>query len=657
MPAVFEGDANDRGAPVGTPRVALITGLGTILVAIFVLLGWTIGVEALESVLVGSATMKPQTAVCLALLGAALTLHQVAPRTSRAAAGAAGAIATVVLLAYITGSELSPDRILFADAVGAGGGLHPGRMAPVTATCIILLSSSNLLRSVGRRGLAFALALTAMAPATLAMTSYVLGLDALRAVDAFSSIALNTAVCLVALGIGTLWSMPERGLVPVARSGPGARMIVARALPIILVAPVLLAALCVSGERQGWYVALFGIAIMTVGASSIGIVVLWWTGRAVARFERSSAASLAELSSSNTRLEHEVAERTAALTTTEGRLRAGLDALDEGVVFSDAAGRIQRLNKAARSLLGYTVDELDIALTAGRFSVRDEHDLDGPGQPMTTLEQQDDAYFARVTTKVGTELHLRITVRPVIDDDGHPSGTVAAFRDITSAIEADRSRRLAERRMEWLAFHDALTELPNRAFLLERLEQTLARPAGDTGPVALLFLDLDGFKLVNDQRGHEAGDRLLVCVADRLRLAVDPRHTLARLGGDEFVLLMEHVADPAEAHVVGECMLAALRAPFGEDTISASIGIAFDADHDASSLLRDADVALYTAKALGRDRVVLHTPRLVTSREHEPSASHSSRDHDRRRPPDAGLAAALAAGAVAAGAGPDVDAR
>ena len=166
------------------------------------------------------------------------------------------------------------------------------------------------------------------------------------------------------------------------------------------------------------------------------------------------------------------------------------------------------------------------------------------------------------------------------------------------------------------ALHDALTGLPNRALILDRVENMLARARRRKEPAAALFIDLDGFKTVNDTLGHEAGDRLLQAVAARLSTTLRDGDTIGRLGGDEFVVLVEGTSVDHRPDRAAQRILKALRAPFDLDdtspslTITASIGIASGDRPSASELLRDADVALYRAKESGKNRAVTFEPHM-----------------------------------------------
>jgi diguanylate cyclase (GGDEF)-like protein len=227
------------------------------------------------------------------------------------------------------------------------------------------------------------------------------------------------------------------------------------------------------------------------------------------------------------------------------------------------------------------------------------------------------------------------TVRRLLEEDpraqvivlGDPSGAAAveaaradgavdhlpkAALDADTLVRAVRyasDHRRSVERLQHEALHDALTGLPNRTLFLDRLEQALrrARRRGPDSGAAVLFLDLDRFKVVNDSLGHHAGDELLQSVALRLDAALRPGDTVARMGGDEFTVLLEDVSDPREASIVAERVLATLADPFPiagrELHVSGSIGIALAGPEvDPEELIRDADVAMYRAKAEGKAR-------------------------------------------------------
>lgn len=207
----------------------------------------------------------------------------------------------------------------------------------------------------------------------------------------------------------------------------------------------------------------------------------------------------------------------------------------------------------------------------------------------------------RIELPTGEHRALDVTFSNVYDRHHRVKRTVATVHDITD-------RKLLEQRLEFQAYHDPLTHLSNRAMFLNRLDQSFARYSRDSS-IALLFLDLDRFKLINDTLGHDAGDHLLRTVARRLERCIRPNDLVARLGGDEFIVLLDAVHNDQEAIQVAERILREMEPPVpyqgGRDMrISTSIGIVrpLPEHHNASDFLRDADTALYFAKEHGRGR-------------------------------------------------------
>ncbi len=193
-------------------------------------------------------------------------------------------------------------------------------------------------------------------------------------------------------------------------------------------------------------------------------------------------------------------------------------------------------------------------------------------------------------------------------DDPAAGGLALNFRDVSE-------RKALEEQLRQLAFHDSLTLLANRSLFRNRVEHALALAQRSRQQVAVMFLDLDNFKNINDSLGHDAGDRLLQSAAQRLVKCTRSADTVARLGGDEFAILLEGISDRRDVECIAATIAKAFEEPFGLDgsdaRVAASIGIAFSrADDDTEQLLRNADIAMYNAKTEGKGRFVVFQPRM-----------------------------------------------
>ena len=290
----------------------------------------------------------------------------------------------------------------------------------------------------------------------------------------------------------------------------------------------------------------------------------------------------------------------------------------EGIMITDRGARIERVNRAFTKLTGYSADEVigrtPALLKSGR------HDQQFYQEMWEALGRenywQGELWNRR---KDGEVYPVRMTISAVQASDGRVTHYVGSFADITH-------RKEAEAQLHRLAFYDPLTELPNRRLLLERLRQAFAASARNGQHGAILFIDLDHFKTLNDTKGHDVGDQLLTEVAVRLLACVRGDDSVARLGGDEFVVMLEDLSKQQDtaakrAEAVAEKIRTAVAQPYAigghEYHSTASIGVSLFFDHmeSAEEVLKRADTALYRAKAGGRNTVRFFDPSMQAALE------------------------------------------
>jgi diguanylate cyclase (GGDEF)-like protein/PAS domain S-box-containing protein len=291
--------------------------------------------------------------------------------------------------------------------------------------------------------------------------------------------------------------------------------------------------------------------------------------------------------------------REEALAHAHSLLNRLVDNTPLAVIERDRRLRVRRWAGQAETIFGWSAGEA-IGRTLGELGLSalgETTELDPAAQGLPESDRRHDVLLARNHTRGGELRHCRwynSIVRPGDDD----FTVLSLVEDVTERIEA-------ESHIRHLAQHDPLTDLPNRMLFNDRLGQALALAARAGSKVALVLIDLDGFKEVNDTLGHPAGDQLLRVVAERLRACVRTSDTVARLGGDEFGLILTGLHRPADATVVADKIQAALQEPVplppDEMRIGLCMGITMypDDDGSAAALLRNADLALYRAKGAG----------------------------------------------------------
>lgn len=296
----------------------------------------------------------------------------------------------------------------------------------------------------------------------------------------------------------------------------------------------------------------------------------------------------------------------ARATERELQMRTVIETVAEGIFTFDAHGVIEDVNPAVGEIFGYEALEL-IGARTGKLLPDKSHDATY-GRLHDDLDRGLGVLAGHCNVKLsgrrkdGSEFPLELTIR-----ESNFSGRrsfVAVARDITERMEA-------ERRLTALGHYDSLTALPNRSLFLERLKSIAASMGRSRTAIALMFIDVDGFKKINDTLGHRAGDDLLIQLALRLSSAVRDRDVVARLSGDEFTVILQGLSDPhVESQCVADKIIAALRRPFllsGHEvivTVSLGLVIQESGGFNTADLLARADAAMYAAKRAGKDQVV-----------------------------------------------------
>jgi diguanylate cyclase (GGDEF)-like protein/PAS domain S-box-containing protein len=285
------------------------------------------------------------------------------------------------------------------------------------------------------------------------------------------------------------------------------------------------------------------------------------------------------------------------------RAQVTLNCIGDAVICTDLDGNVTFLNVVAERLTGWPLIEAAGKPMADAFKIVDATTRLTTPNPMEKSVVQDRVGNLPVNCilirRDGHEVFIEDSVAPIHDREGNVTGSVLVFRDVSVAHAlADQLAHAAE--------HDSLTDLPNRSLLNDRLEQAIAMAARLHDKVAVLFLDLDGFKHINDSLGHHTGDKLLQSVATRLRDCVRAPDTVSRQGGDEFVVLLQDIHKAEDAIIASDRILEAVALPHFIDHrelhVTTSIGISlYPGDGlDAETLIKNADTAMYQAKEGGR---------------------------------------------------------
>ncbi|MEO8628289.1 MAG: EAL domain-containing protein [Betaproteobacteria bacterium] len=291
-----------------------------------------------------------------------------------------------------------------------------------------------------------------------------------------------------------------------------------------------------------------------------------------------------------------------ALFEEKERAQVTLNSIGDAVICTNVSGNISFLNRVAEDVTGWTRQEAENRPTTEVFRICDAATREPIPNPFERAVAKDHAVHlppnSFLTRRDGLEIPIEDTVAPIHDRAGRPAGAVIVLRDVSAA-------RAMALQLTHSAQHDVLTGLPNRMLLNDRISQAIALTPRHKKKVAVLFLDLDGFKHINDSLGHSTGDKLLQSIATGLVYSVRVSDTVSRQGGDEFVVLLSEVEHADDAATMAKRLLQAVAADHSIDQhdlhVSASIGVSVYPDDglDAETLIKNADTAMYQAKANG----------------------------------------------------------
>ncbi|MDY7541955.1 putative bifunctional diguanylate cyclase/phosphodiesterase [Cryobacterium sp. 5B3] len=537
--------------------------------------------------------MKPTTIVGLLLLAVALALAD-RPAVTTGVGSVVTVIGALTLAEYVSGLSLGVDVLV----PGLRLGDSPPRMAIGTALSLVLLGLAFCLRGMAGAAVTAGFAVLTLLFVLLTILSAAYGVSAVSDAGRPLNVSTLSVLSVSAIAAAILFERPDLGLVGLVRDRRSAGRLLRSGLPIIVLGPFALGWLRLWAQREGWFDSVLGTALLV--ASTIGLVlgIAWIAAVRLRALDIQRDGAFFALAVSNATLESAVHDRTRELSSTAERLHALIRIAPVGIVQFDAAGGVVTTNEQWMRITGLTI-EASRGDGWGRNIHGDDAERVFEAWRKTVSTGAAFESTFRFQTLSGEAKWVQASATRILDTTGI-TGYLLSVTDVTDV-------RAAEARVEHLAFHDPLTDLPNRLLLLDRLDQALLFAARAHRGVGVLFIDLDRFKVVNDSLGHHAGDAVLVQIATRLRAAVRASDTVARIGGDEFVVLCPDIGTGAEARRVAKAVQAAVSLPIeiGDQTamVDTSIGIAVSTGaEDAETLLRQADQAMYLAKDQGRAR-------------------------------------------------------
>ena len=534
--------------------------------------------------------INPMTATCLMLAGASIAF---AAARRPAAAMVLGLVIAAIAFAKVIDFcffSLPIDKVLFTSQIDDPRVAVPLRMAPNTTAAMLLAGSGLALLNVAGRRARLAAQLTGVwviLLAVFALIGYCFGLVYFRRFGSFLPMALPAVLGVIGIGVAILGLTRNVGLVKIARDRGPAGAMLRITLPLLVGIPLAVGIVRVWGERQGYFGRDAGLALQIMSSVIVTSTLLMVCVLALYRSDLARRGREQDLRTSEqfNRLVASANPDCISLLDEDGIVLFGNDALVR-------SHGIKALSELVGQPFGHKLDtasrvDCDAALQAARIAGTGRFSVCYP-DPETDEPRWFDTLISRLPA-----------------DDEWPFRYMAISRDISD-------KREIEEQVRWKASHDDLTLLPNRAQFQMHLDRHV-RQVGQEG-FALFMIDIDNFKMVNDTLGHDAGDRLLRTVADRIGKAVRHGDIVARLAGDEFAVIARNVRSEPGAIALADRIFESLREPWlyhgrmGECRVSIGASLAPRHGDSAEELFKHADIALYEAKSRGKGQMAVFRP-------------------------------------------------
>jgi len=423
------------------------------------------------------------------------------------------------------------------------------------------------------------------------LTTYLFNPDIHAGSASLTTASVYSGICFILISLSLFFLQPSSGVMSLFISNTSGGSVARRLIPVVIAAPILFGYLQIIGEQHNFYSASTGMEFYYISITLTFIIVTLLI-----------SFMLMHTDILQLKIERE-------LRTSEERFHKAMDTAPIGMAIVALDGKFIEVNKALCELVGYSKDELT-HITFQQITHSDDLAIDVANsrkliEGKIHLNQIEKRYIR----KNGDVIWVQLTASLLRDSvSHHPLYFITQVQDITE-------RKLTEERIRHLAYHDSLTNLPNRRLLLDRLSIAFDFAKRYQLTLALMFLDLDKFKSINDSLGHDVGDELLKAAAVRLNHALRSVDTIARISGDEFVILLNGLQNADEAGHIAQKIIENMSQHFlihgHEIYIGCTIGISIYPNDgvEISELMKKADLAMYAGKEAGRNQYQYFTPR------------------------------------------------